>query len=1047
MKKITAYLKTLSVWTKLSLVIPGAFLLVIGKSFSQPNLDWNFTSEFDNPYFGGAPGTSGADWLYNIIGTSDGGSLGVGFAATYSDGTPTGIPAWYPVAVKLDKNGVMEWDIAYTDGNGIGGTFWDVVEMDGFYYMVGSKSDPADPTHGAGVLVKINPGGTVVYYKYFRKGNLPGFAGWETAHTPPYPIENVGFASIMKYVDPVTGSNRLMLSGSISMAYSSQGIDVAMGALLVNIDKSGNLISGFGYGGNGYQIYEYLNDINTRTIGRHVTKSYDLTTGNVNGFVLTGSTLHAPYLFTTDIHCPNTCNPYCAIKDRDVYLVKTGLTGNITWEKTYDQATFPVTQTSPICATCPGNTFAEAGVQVEQSPCSNDFIVLSHYNLNICYCNTCGFGIMTQMNGVVFGVNGSNGVYNSSVFAATNADYFTSKDFVCQMEVLGDGSVVVGGNKPTTNPWPDAVVELVKLPPHGTGAPIWIGSYPGSDDANCFYGLAQAKDEGFLMADINLLNADDFDVIKTEGELNCSGYRTYTQGGYANNGTPGQYLLLNHYNNCFSAGLTVGCSGNFTMKWNNYTDLRKFLKSHGTGPSVALTANYTNLTVAHCEFEKQVVTLTLNIGFDRCDPCFASAASHLDNLVVTFPPFNGLTVGQVLAEANNALGGCGSIYSLSNLNAVVTAINESFDPSICNGKIDYTTEDCRTQFYDQTISLNGSVITGCYWDFGDGTSSNSRTPLHTYQLPGIYNVCLTDFAHAANPNNGSCEETKCTAVKIDEHCLPGECIILPDFYYETENCTVHFTDYTETGSNTTITHWAWYFGDGSKSSFENPVHTFAKPGTYKVCLVIHGSNGQTECEKSICMNVVITDDCIPEACAVIADFHYVVNGCNLHLEDFSSSTATTITDWNWTVQGLGAFKGDQVDIIVPNSGTYKVCLSVIGIDGSRRSCYDQICKNIIINNCTTPRLADSSNPANNISYSVTPNPSAGNFDLIIASPSVDNLHTEVHNFYGQLIEERTISISKGINKFLYDLSGKAKGIYSLKIFNDNESHLIKIAIQ
>src|SRR3954465_1603512 len=113
MKKITAYLRKLSVWTKLSLVIPGALLLVSGKCFSQPNLEWNFTSEFDAPYYGGAPGTSGADWLYNIIGTSDGGSLGVGFAAMTSAGTPN----LYPAAVKLFPDGTKDWIIGYTDGN------------------------------------------------------------------------------------------------------------------------------------------------------------------------------------------------------------------------------------------------------------------------------------------------------------------------------------------------------------------------------------------------------------------------------------------------------------------------------------------------------------------------------------------------------------------------------------------------------------------------------------------------------------------------------------------------------------------------------------------------------------------------------------------------------------------------------------------------------------------------------------------------------------------------------------------------------------------
>ncbi len=1084
MKTIKVNLNSVNLWAKLSLLALTAVIMIQGKLFSQaPPVQWKFTSEYDHPYLGGQQTTSGADWLYNIIGTSDGGSLGVGFAvATFGNNPAAGFPA----AVKLDATGHAEWMYVYQDNNNYNGLFYDVVELDGYYYMIGIKVDPAYPSKPGLVLVKIASDGTAQYYKYYHPGNLPDFATWNANHNPtPYPTDGVGnYTSINSYYDNNCNCNRLIIASSVfttAACCGGPGIDRHQGAILINVELNGSYVSTFGPGGNqyGYQIFEYdetNNHVDRRTAGFYANKVVDPGTGGVTGFILTGSTLITPApIATSGLHCGTvSCN------FRNVYVVKTDVAGNRVWDNVFNENSIAYNDlASPrVCSTCDNESGSQIGRQVEQKPCTNDFIVLGEFDYNLCFgpcpTNTILVEATTTFDGVVFGVNGNTGAYSSSAFTTSLAENYGSEDFASRMVVLDDGSVMVCAD--VVNPAPyELEAVLVKLPPGG-GSPVWKGHYSGSADEKCSYGLGQTLDNGFVLAGNNDENHDDFDVVKVgPDEIACSGYRTYTQGGYANNGVPGQYLL-NHYNSCFSSGLIVGCNSNFTMKWTNKTDLRKFLKAHGNGPSVPLTANYTNLIVPHCEFEKQVVTLTLNVGLDRCDPCFGSAASHLDNLTVTFPPFNGLTVGQVLAEANKALGGCGSIYSLSNLNAVVTAINESFDPSGCNGnaycnilscpsapgpgpltncdvktKIEYTTKACRTQFYDETDALNGSVITGCYWDFGDGTSSNSRTPLHTYQLPGTYNVCLTDFAHAANPNNGSCQETKCHTVAIDEECLPGECSLIPDFYYETENCKVYFTDYTESGTNTTITHWAWSFGDGSKSSFENPVHTFAKPGTYKVCLTVYGTNGETECEMNICMDVVITEDCIPEVCAIIPDFHYVVNGCNLHLEDFSSSISTSITDWNWSVQGLGTFAGDQVDCIVPTAGTYKVCLSITGIDGGGKPCYDQICRNININGCTTPRLIESfsndSHLAGDISYNVTPNPSAGNFELRIVSPFENIIQTELYNFYGQLIEERTISLSKGINKFVYDLSEKAKGIYSLKIYNDNESHLVKIAIQ
>ncbi|MCK9266820.1 PKD domain-containing protein [bacterium] len=42
-----------------------------------------------------------------------------------------------------------------------------------------------------------------------------------------------------------------------------------------------------------------------------------------------------------------------------------------------------------------------------------------------------------------------------------------------------------------------------------------------------------------------------------------------------------------------------------------------------------------------------------------------------------------------------------------------------------------------------------------------------------------------------------------------------------------------------------ITSWKWYFGDGTTSTEQNPIHTYAKPGTtYVVLLEVSGPDGQ-----------------------------------------------------------------------------------------------------------------------------------------------------------------------------------------------------------
>ena len=47
------------------------------------------------------------------------------------------------------------------------------------------------------------------------------------------------------------------------------------------------------------------------------------------------------------------------------------------------------------------------------------------------------------------------------------------------------------------------------------------------------------------------------------------------------------------------------------------------------------------------------------------------------------------------------------------------------------------------------------------WDFGDGNISTEDDPIHTYDLPGIYNVCLHSFVDL------TCEDTYCTVINTD----------------------------------------------------------------------------------------------------------------------------------------------------------------------------------------------------------------------------------------------------------------------------------------
>jgi murein DD-endopeptidase MepM/ murein hydrolase activator NlpD len=59
------------------------------------------------------------------------------------------------------------------------------------------------------------------------------------------------------------------------------------------------------------------------------------------------------------------------------------------------------------------------------------------------------------------------------------------------------------------------------------------------------------------------------------------------------------------------------------------------------------------------------------------------------------------------------------------------------------------------------------------------------------------------------------------------------------------NLTVHYFD----ASNFEGTTWLWKFGDGATSTLRNPIHVYASPGTYTVCLTVDSE--PEECKPNV----------------------------------------------------------------------------------------------------------------------------------------------------------------------------------------------------
>ncbi|MGB4234549.1 MAG: PKD domain-containing protein [Methanoregulaceae archaeon] len=138
-------------------------------------------------------------------------------------------------------------------------------------------------------------------------------------------------------------------------------------------------------------------------------------------------------------------------------------------------------------------------------------------------------------------------------------------------------------------------------------------------------------------------------------------------------------------------------------------------------------------------------------------------------------------------------------------------------------------EDLTVQFRDTSINSP----TSWSWNFGDGSTSNLQSPIHTYTTPGWYDVTLT-VSNAQGQN--SLTWNNCIYVRN----IPPIALFNADPRTGDAPLTVQFTD-ESTGLG--ITSWQWNFGDGSTSTTQSPLYVYNTAGTYTVTLTVANDGG------------------------------------------------------------------------------------------------------------------------------------------------------------------------------------------------------------
>jgi hypothetical protein len=225
----------------------------------------------------------------------------------------------------------------------------------------------------------------------------------------------------------------------------------------------------------------------------------------------------------------------------------------------------------------------------------------------------------------------------------------------------------------------------------------------------------------------------------------CDGFVTYTQGGYGykpSGNNPAMYVK-NNFNAVFPNGLVIGCNNTITL--TNFRAVHTFLPSSGT-PALLPAGNWINPPSTYKNtLAGQLVAAKLNVGFDSASVSFAPATGSVGDLIMVGGPFDGWTVREIIAEADRAIGGCGSSYTLTQLNLALTRFNENYNPTTLNTAVNNCYFSCPITGSGSLKNENTVLASkGLEWEIVPNPANESANINFQVSTDGQYKFELLD---------------------------------------------------------------------------------------------------------------------------------------------------------------------------------------------------------------------------------------------------------------------------------------------------------------
>lgn len=210
-----------------------------------------------------------------------------------------------------------------------------------------------------------------------------------------------------------------------------------------------------------------------------------------------------------------------------------------------------------------------------------------------------------------------------------------------------------------------------------------------------------------------------------------------------------------------------------------------------------------------------------------------------------------------------------------------------------------------------TFTPNANITTvdgiaSYFWDFGDGFTSNSPNPTHTYTTEGTYNFKLVVTT------NGGCTDSVVVLNGIhvgDPPTVNFSASPLVACAYQ----QIQFTDL----SSSNVDAWLWNFGDGNTSLSQNPIYSYSDSGLFTVELTVT-NNG---CKRTLIRPLYIR---VLPPIAHFADSTDCATPLTKYFNDQSRGALT----WNWDFGDGNTSTLQSPSHNYAATGTYTVSLTV-----------------------------------------------------------------------------------------------------------------------